>query len=284
MATDLVPRAVLSPPEKARKRVAIIVGAATAAMALAGIWLRFEDGLALRLVLGATSAIFGWLTMECAFSARDGAGAALRALGASTALGALSILGPSVLMAMHDSNPSVVFAIIPFGALFGAITGFAYGIPLSIVAAATWSHVASATHDGADRAVRIAAAWSALPIILIACVLVGSDMSQPASGYVPARVMEAHAIAAPLDLLAIGLVSIVALVSFAIASVRVARRSRFIARVASGVDPQWGIREIGPHDLDRALPRLRQGWSVIEHKNEHAVYRAAATGEAVAII
>ena len=284
MATDLVLRAVLSPPEKARRRVSIIVGAATAALSLAGIWLRLEDGLALRVVLAATSALFGWLTMETAFAARDAAGAALRALGASIALGALSAIGPCAVMALREPNQPAVLLAIPFGALFGAVTGFAYGIPLSIVAAATWGHVTAATHDGADRAVRIASYWALLPVGLIALVLFGHDLHPVQTEWMSAREIEGQAVAAPLDMIAMGLASIVALVSFAIAGHRLTHRSRFIARVSSGADPQWGIREIGPHDPVDALPRLRHGWSVIEHKNEHAIYRAAATGEAVAIV
>ena len=53
--------------------------------------------------------------------------------------------------------------------------------------------------------------------------------------------------------------------------------------MTSGVDPRWGVREIGPHDDLAAVPRLRDGFRVLEHKNEHAVYRAAATGDAVAL-
>jgi hypothetical protein len=284
MALDLLPRTVLSPPEAARKRVAIIVGAATAAAALAGIWLRFEDGLALRLVLAGTSALFGWLTMEAAFGAQSASGAGLRALGISTVLGALSTIGPSVLLAATKERGEAFVVMVPFGAFFGAFTGFAYGCVLAVVAAATWSHVASASHDGADRAVRIASLWAVAPVAFIVLVVFGHDLQVTTSEWSSAREIEAHAVAMPLGLLAIGIAILVPLASFCLATHRLARRARWLARISSGADPRWSIREIGPHDDLVHLPRLRPGYTVLEHKNEHAIYRATATGAAVAII
>jgi hypothetical protein len=284
MALDLLPRTVLSPPEAARRRVAIVVGAATGAAALAGIWLRFEDGLALRLVLAATSALFGWLTMEVALGAEDASGAALRALGISTVLGALSTIGPSVLLAATQARGEAFFMMVPFGAFFGAFTGFAYGCVLTIVAAATWKHVASASHDGADRAVRFASLWAVVPVSFIVLVVFGHDLHETTSEWSSAREIEAHAIAMGLGLLAVGIAIVVPLASFCFATHRLARRARWLARVSSGADPQWSIREIGPHDDVVHLPRLRPGYTVLEHKSEHAIYRAAATGAAVAII
>ena len=87
MATELVPRGILSPPANARKRVSLVVGAASGAAALAGLWLRFADGIEYRLVLAVTSAIFAWLTMEIALSAENASIAAGRAWGMSIVLG-----------------------------------------------------------------------------------------------------------------------------------------------------------------------------------------------------
>lgn len=275
MAPDLVPRTVLSPPEAARRRVALTVAVGSGASGLAGLWFRFDDGLGYRLVLAATSAFFGWLTMHGAFAAKDAPGAAMRALGMSIALGALSTIVPCLMMGWNDPPTAVVF-YIPFGGVFGAIVGFLYGIVLAVVAAATWRSAASGTHDEGDRAVRVASVWMILPLAFMALIVFGHDRVQ--------KQPDAQALALPIGMLAIGIAFHVALAAFLSATRRLERRRRWLALVVSGIDPRWGVREIGPHDDLGNLPRLRPGYSVLEHRNEHALYRSAATGEAVAII
>ena len=284
MAPDLLPSDVLSPPKAARKRVALIAAAAMGSAALAGIWLRAEDGLLMRLVLATTSAVFAWLVMEVALSAQDATGAFGRAIGMSIVTGAVNTVIPSIILCAHES--SVPFAVcLVAGGICGAFVGFGYGILLGILAAATWRRVNNGTHDGADRAVTIAAAWAALPVLLIGWVAFGYDLSQsPISEWTPERDVAARSVAFPLGLLGMGIAFWVPLISFGIASGRLDRRRKWLASVTSGHDHRWGIREVGPHDDLTVVPRLREGHAVLEHKNEHAIYRATATGDAVAII
>lgn len=283
MAPDLVPRSVLSAPEKARRKVALIAGAATGAAGLAGLWVRFEDGLEYRLVLAATSALLGWLTIEVALGAKDASSAAMRAVGMSIVLGALNTVFPSLILCANE-RLGMMLICVPFGAVFGALTGFGYGIVLAVVAAATWNQVASGTHEGADRAVRIASAWAVLPLALIALVVVGYDLSTQLHEWSSEKEIATHQIAVPFGVLALGIVLNVAFWSCYAASRRAVRRARWLAHVASGADPRWSVREIKPYEDVDGLPRLRQGMTVLEHHNEHAIYRANATGERVAII
>lgn len=284
MAPDLLPRSVLSAPEKARRRVALLAGVATGAAALAGLWIRFEDGAAFRLGLAATSALFGWLAMEGALGAKDASMAAMRALGISIALGALSTLWPACILAAREERLAMLLLYVPFGAVWGGLTGFAYGIVLAILAALTWNRVASATHEGADGAVRIASAWAVLPLALIAFVLLRFDLPAELHEWSTEREVAAHRIAVPFGVLAVGVVLNAGLYSCYVASRRAARRARWLAHVASGLDPRWRVREIEPFENVDALPRLRQGVAVLEHHPDHAIYRSNATGEAVAII
>jgi hypothetical protein len=280
--SHLVPRSVLSPPEAARRRVALVVAAAMGSAALAGVWLRMDDSLLLRLVLATTTAIFSWLVIDVALSASDAAGAVGRAIGLSIVTGTVNTVIPSIIVTSGDRMP-FVFCLIA-GGFFGAFVGLAYGLVLGIVAGLTWRQVASGTHDGADRAVRRAAAWTIAPLGFIAWTVFGHDMGRELSEWASDHDRAAHVVAFPLGVLALGIAFWVALLSFKIAHDRLGRRRKWLALVTSGLDPRWGVREIGPHDDIGNVPRLREGFSVLEHKNEHAVYRATATGEAVALI
>lgn len=283
MATDLVPRAVLSPPESARRRVSFIVGAASGAMALAGIWLRFADGLEYRLVLAVTSAIFAWLTMEIALSAENASIAAGRAWGMSIVLGALSTLIPAIMMGMRD-RAELTLIFVPFGAILGAFVGFAYGIVLAIVAAATFNRVASKTHDGADRAVRIASVWAIVPMAFIALVVFGNDAQVQLSEWSNDRDRAAHDLGLPLGMLALGIVAHVAVGSFFFATRSLVRRRKWLEHVSSGIDPLWNVREIKAYEELPGLPRLRHTGMVLERKNEHSIYRATSVGQPVALL
>lgn len=283
MAPDLLPRDVLSPPKAARKRVSLIVAAAAFGAALAGIWLRVEDGLVMRLVLATTSAIFTWLVMDVALSANDVPGAVGRAIGMSIVTGAVNTVIPSIILCARES--SVPFPIcLVFGGFFGAFVGLGYGLVIAIVAGATWRRVNFGTHDGADHAVRVAAVWAALPVLVIGWVVFGYDLNHTISEWSSPRDVAAHGVAFPLGMLGMGIAFWVPLVSFGLASGRLDRRRKWLANVTSGHDPRWGLREIGPLDDLGDIPRLRDGYMVLEHKNEHAIYRAAASGDAVAII
>lgn len=286
MANDLglVPRTVLSPPASARKRVALVAAAASGAAGLAGLWLRFDDGLVYRVVLAITSAIFAWLTMGVALSAKDATRAGTRALGISIVLGTVSTLIPCMILGGASGRMEALAIFIPFGAIFGGIVGFLYGIVLAVVAAATWRQVAAGTHDGADRAVRIASVWAIIPLAFIAAVVFGHDLKAEVSEWATPSKRDIREFAFPIGFVALGIAFNVALGSFWLATKRLARRRRWLESVTSGIDPRWRVREVAPHDDLGRLPRLRDGFAVLEHCNEQAIYRANATGEAIAII
>jgi hypothetical protein len=185
--------------------------------------------------------------MDVALAAKDSSGAAGRALGLSIVFGAVSTVFPSIIVSSGESSVPFVVCLIA-GGIFGAFVGFAYGVMLCIVAAIT---------------------WAILPLAFLTWV-----------SHVPSE----QAISVPFGLFAIGVTLSVAVGSFFVVQRRIVRRRRWLAEVASGQDPRWGIREIDPRDDLGSVPRLREGATVLEHKNEHAIYRATATGEAVAII
>lgn len=250
---------------------------------MAGLWLRFEDGWLLRLLMTVTSAIFGWLVMDVALQARDATHAVGRAIGLSVIFGMASTLAPSIVISSHDHSMPFVACLI-CGAIFGSMTGLVYGFVLAIVAGATWRHVDARTHDGADRAVRIASFWSLVPMLLIAWVVVGYDLHHTLSEWASERERDAQLVAVPLGILGLGAAMLVTAASFAMAQARLLRRRRWLLDVSLGRDARWAVREIGPHDDVPRLPRLREGRMVLEHKNELGAYRANATGEAIALV
>lgn len=281
MALELIPKAVRSRPQDAQRRVSAIVAAATAGAALAGLWIRVEDGLSFRLVLAATSAFFGWLTIQAAFGAKDGASAAMRAISISVALGAVSTVIPCFML---SEQPETAFLYVPFAGILGAITGFLYGVVLAIVAAATWNQITAGTHEGADRAVRIAAVWAVVPMAFIAMAVFAYDYAKELPEWASESQRSAHALAVPLGVVGLGIVFNVAAASFWAATRRLAQRTRWIEDVAMGIHPRLAIRAVGPYDDLGHLPRLRHGFNVLEHRNEHAVYRANAASEPIAIV
>lgn len=277
---DLVPKSVLSSPTKARARIAAIAGAAAGGCALAGCWIRFDDGLAFRASLGLTSAVFGALTLVVALGAKSAWGAVGRALGLSIVLGVASVLIPSVLVASSDRIPFV--ACLVFGSFFGAFTGFVYGLFLAALAGITWRDANAWTHEGADRATRTAAGWALFPSALALATAVAHDR-EPISEWAADRAREAHDVAMPLGLLGFAFAVGVAAVAFARAELRIVKRRRWLGMVVAG-DPRWSIRAPAPHDDLASLPRLRDGGSVLEYRGEGGAYRVSANGRAVAIL
>jgi hypothetical protein len=155
---------------------------------------------------------------------------------------------------------------------------------LAIVAAATFNRVASGTHDGADRAGRVACVWTILPAALIALVVFGHDAQVVLGEWSSDRERALHAMAMPLGMLALGIATQVALGSYFLATRRLARRRKWLDHVASGVDPLWTVRAMNAHDELGTVPRLGHTGMVLERKNEHAIYRATATGVPIAVI
>ncbi len=278
---DLLPKSVLSSPASARRRVAAIAAAASAACALAGCWFRFGDGLAIRTSLGLTSAVFGALTLHVALGAKSAWGAALRALGVSTVLGTASIVLPSAFVAGDEHVPFM--ACVVFGAFFGAFTGFVYGLALAALAGLTWRDVRAFTHEGADHAARTAAVWSLFPIAIATMTTLLYDAQEHVPEWASERTRAAHAVAVPLGVAGFLVALAVVCAAFVVAELRLVRRRRWIAEVI-GDDPRWSVRAASPHDDLASLPRLRDGGHVLEYQGEESAYRVAANARPVAIL
>jgi hypothetical protein len=282
MAVALIPRTVLSSPESARRRVVAIAAAGSMCAALAGIWLRFEDGLLMRLTIATTSAFFGAIATSVALKAKNGHLAAGRALGLSILLGIASTVIPSAILASSQNGTPFAACLIA-GVFFGGFVGFWYGIGLAILCSLVWRHLDASTHDGADRATRVAALWALVPLFFSVLVAI-SDGQRVLSEYASESDRAAHAVAMPLGLAGAAIVFAVAGLSLVVAEVALSRRRRWLSRVTAGEDPRFRVREIGPHDDVPRLPRLRDGSSVLELRDAAGAYRANATGVGVAIV
>jgi len=282
MTDALVPASILSDPDAAKRRVAFIAGVAAAGAGLAGIFLRFDDGVLIRLSIAFTSAIFGALVVFVALSARETWGAIGRALGLSTVFGMVSTVLPSMILASHDSTPFAAFLIV--GAFFGSFTGFVYGLVLAAVAGLTWKDVAAQTHDGADRAMRTAGVWALFPGLLSTWIATGYDARRQLSEWASEADRNAYGVAVPLGVIGAGLTIAVALAFVIVARRRLRRRSEWLSKVALGPSSQWTVRALGPHDDLTKIPRLRDGFTVLEHRDVASAYRTNATGQAVAVI
>lgn len=278
---DLLPKSVLSSPAQARARISAIAGAACAACALAGCWVRFDDGLGIRLVLGITSAVFGALSIRVALGAKSAWAAVGRALGLSTVLGIASIVLPSAFVAVDERVPYV--ACVIFGSFFGAFTGVAYGIVLAALAALVWRDANAWTHEGADRALRGAAGWSLFPLGIALATTALYDAQQTVPEWASERTRAAHEVAVPLGLIGFVVALAAAAAAFVVAERRMLHRRRWIGEVIGG-DPRWSLRAAGPHDDLASLPRLRDGGHVLEYQGEESAYRVAANARPVAIL
>lgn len=281
MTDELLPRSVLSSPHRARAWVAAIAGVASGGAALAGCWIRFQDGLSYRLVIALTSALFGAVAIDVALKARDPWAAIGRTFGLSTVLGIVSTIIPAFMVAAEDHFP--IAACLVGGLVFGAFTGVFYGFFLAAVAGLTWKQIASRTHDGADRAALIAAGWSIVPALGTLYVAMSTDYAA-LSEWASEAQQAAHRVAGPLGLFAGGVILSVAVAFAVVAYGRMRRRKRWLSVVAFGDHPRWGLRDVGPSDDVAHLPRLGEGSMILEHRSERAVYRANATGEAIAIL
>lgn len=274
---DLVPSSVLSPPSRARATVSAVAAAVCAACALAGCWPRIDDGLGYRLGLGLTSAIFGGLVVRAALGATSAGGAAWRAIGASAAFGAASAALPSVLVATREHVPFMVCLV--FGGFLGIFVGLAYGVVLAALSGLAFRGIASETHDGADRAVRRAAAFAIVPLAFAFAGVMYDRVPLPE--WSAERAREAHVLAAPLGMLGLGIGLAVATTALVVASRRRRARGRWLAQVAAD-EARWAIRPVAPDEDVEALPRLGEGRSVLEYRGDIVLYRVAATGRAVA--
>jgi hypothetical protein len=280
--TGLLPRSLSDSPIPARVWLALAAGAGCSVCAYAGLYPRFDEG-SLRLVIALTSAPFAAAVVAYALSARSAARAFGKTVLVAALLGIASTLIPGAILTRN--HPSEFVLVCFFGAFFGAGTGVVYGIPLAVLSALGHRHLHSETHEGTDRAARIAGAWLVvLAVIAITgtCVFDQSKMDWDTNTSIPASRAPALAGCAA---------AITGALAMVVATLRLRRRKAWLDRVRSGLEPRFRIRPADHRDVVVGLPRLGNGITVVEHLLEEpsastaaSAYRVAATGTAVAIV
>ena len=247
--------------------------------AYAGLYPRFDEG-SLRLVIGLTSAPFAAAVVAYALSTRT----TVRALGAALAgafvLGAASTVIPALILTWNHPGEMGIAAV--FGAFFGGATGVTYGVPLAILASLGHRHVHVQTHEGNDRAARIAGLWLfAVAAIGVTgtCLLDHSKMDWHTDMPIPPS---------PLPALVGCVVAMTGSLAFLVATMRLRRRAAWLSRVSAGLEPSFRLRRMAAHDQLAGLPRLGSGSAVVEFIADvpgkgALAYRTAAMGTAIAI-
>jgi drug/metabolite transporter (DMT)-like permease len=280
--TGLLPPSLSDSPLSARLWLALAAGAGSAVCAYAGLYPRFDEGT-LRGVIALTSVPFAAAVVAYALSARTPLRALGTALMTAGMLGVASTVIPGVILTWDRPNELGFVAI--FGTVFGAITGLTYGVPLAILASLGHRHMHAQTHEGTDRAARIAGTW----LFIVAAVgVIGACVFDP-----PKMDWHTDTLVAPSPLPALVgcAVAVVGWLAFLVSTMRLARRARWLERVRAGLEPSFRVRAMDLRDRIDGLPRLGNGGAVLEFLagdspdgSAGSAYRTAATGTAVAIV
>jgi hypothetical protein len=283
----LLPSSLKAPRFSARLWLALAAGLGAGVCGYAGLYPRFDDG-ELRIALALTSVPFGAGVVAAASSARTPGRAFGLALLFATLLGMGSVVVPAAILT-HRNAGELVFACV-FGAFFGAPTGACYGIPLALLANLGHDHVQAQTHEATDRAARIAGIW----LFFIGLVaLAGTLALDRGRAAVDSGSFEFPGARAPLHLPAYlaCAASFTGIVVAAVASLRIHRRSSWIARVRSGLEPAFRLRAADARDRIEGLPRLGRGATVVEYVADETspatagtAYRVAAVGIPIAVV
>lgn len=281
----LLPHAFSTRWLSARAWAALAAAVGAAACAGAGLYPRFDEGR-LRAVLAVTSALFAAAIVAYASTAKTRASAFGAALGTSTLLGVAATIVPSIILASQDRS-SIFGACLVFGVVFGAPTGFLYGLPLATLAATVNRDANRASLSASDRAARASGIWLAA----IACVALAGTLALDRTPLFPdrGRAWETETVVTPAILacaaFALGVVAAVR------AFVRLARRTAWVARVSAGELPGLRLRRIDARDVLASVPRLGDGPAVVEWApavavadGAQAAYRDAALGVPVAVV
>lgn len=282
LGTDLLPSSLTDSPVSARLWLALAGGIGSGVCAYAGLYPRFDEG-SLRVVIALTSAPFAAAVVAASLNAKSAARATGMTIATAALLGIASTLIPAGIITRN--RPSEFVAACFFGVFFGAGTGVVYGLPLAILSTFGHRHVHAQSHEGSDRACRIAGIWLAIAAIIGVAGTCSLDMTK----WNPT--LETTVSEVPAPAYAGGAAALVAALAVSGSTIRLRRRKMWLSRVASGLEPSYRIRPIEMRDAIDGLPRLGAGASVIEYLAvegpERAVgsaYRVAAVGTAVAIV
>jgi hypothetical protein len=271
-----LPRSLLTRRLSPRAWAVLSASVGGFASGFAGLYPRFDDGK-LRLVLAVTAAFFAGALVAGATARRSRAAAFALAVAVATVLGVGATILPAAILAAEDNHGGIFVAGLFFGTIFGAPTGFVYGLPLALLSAIVQPAVASGSLGAADRAARASGLWL-VPVALVAL-----------AGTLALDAPRADVVApSALALLA----SVLGLVVAVAGHVRLARRASWVSRVSSGGEPGFRVREIDPRDPIELLPRFGDGGLVVEWNPSEAspesahrgAYRGAASGVAVALV
>jgi hypothetical protein len=253
----------------ARNAVVTLGAAVVGSAAFAGIYPRFKDAAALRVVIAAAAMILSARVIRLSLAATSPLRAFARGLLLAAVFGVATSVVALIYISLEEGRSTYFGAGLMFSVVFGLPTGAIYGVALDLLVALTQGHLADRSHAGADRAAMMAALWASLTSALVVGAVVGLDHGQRTVFMLPA--------------LALVLVSVLLLATTAFA---IRRRRRFLARVERGEEPTLRVRALAPHDAPDTLPRITGADAVLEWipTHEHGAYRAAAKGHAVALV
>jgi hypothetical protein len=282
----LLPSSLTAPRVSARVWLALAAGIGAGICGYAGLYPRFDDG-ALRIALALTCAPFGAAVVAAASSARTPGRAFGLALLFATILGVGSVVLPAALLT-HDDVGQFVFGCV-FGAFFGAPTGAFYGIPLALLANLGHEDVHAETHEATDRAARVAGIWLFCVGLVALAGTLALDGPRETAG--TAELGQAARATLHLPAYLACAASLAGVIVAVVASFRIRRRSSWIERVRSGLEPAFRVRAADARDRIEGLPRLGRGATVVEYVADEAssatagtAYRVAAVGTPIAVV
>jgi len=260
-------------------RAWLVLGGALgcSAVAYAGVYPRVEGGTFRHLVALVTLPFAGAVT-AAALSAPTRGAAFWRAMGLACLLGIAAALGPGFILVRGEI--STFPALFVFAVILGAPSGLAYGVPLGALVAAGHAGHAERSHEGVDRAARVAGAWAALSAaaaFAFACVV---DVN---GARIREDEIDVHVTASMAAAVAVFVVG--ATVAF-VAQLRIARRAAWMARVHAGAEPFLRARPLAGADDAAALVRVAAGDTIVEWcpDSDASAYRAPAARTPLAII
>ena len=285
----IVPGFLRAPRISARVWVAVAVGIGAAVAAFAGLYPRFDNGT-FRILIAAVSGPFGAAVVAFALSGKTWGRAFWRALLMSSVLGVAATVLPGVLL--MSGHAEALPVVLVFGTVFGGPTGAIYGLPIAVLVAITHRSVAATSHASNDRASFWAGSWLLLASAFAAVMTWLLDVSKITdSGFYD---VDYSAEIAPL-VVALA-TALLALGGVARATMRMRRRSAWLARVQAGAESSFRVRPIDVRDDVDSLPRLGTSTKASDPSTSLAVlewsgaterttaYRMPPTGTPIALV
>lgn len=242
--------------------------------AFAGLYPQFDHG-SLRVIIAASSVAFGMLVMWLVLKLSSRPWSAMLAVGLATLAGVGTTVIPSLTL-WGGTRAEELATYLMFGVIFGAPVGFAYGLPLGLLAAIVHPSVYGTSLDATDRGKLRAGLWM---MAVIAIAIAGIETQTDV----------------PITVTAIvGIAGVICVTFTLLVALRLRSRSSWTSRIRAGLEPSLRVRHLQPND-PLQLPRFGDGGLVIEWSPTRSttttsplphegVYRSAALGIPLAII